>query len=302
LFGFSVIGVQRQKFPKPGTSQFSEIDPMHEPQTTVAQYPRFLPLAGMFTLIAIAAVAQAPPSADTFVSSATPNINYGPSVALAVGPGTTTYVQFNLSGIPANATISNATLRLYIDAVAKAGSFDVYELNNAWSESKLTYNTPAPVPGISATGGKQIAVTTATVNQFVLVDITTLAQGWLNGTVPNNGVAVALTAPAGSFSFDSKESLLTANGPELEIAVSGGGTPGPPGPQGAPGAQGPTGPAGAQGATGPAGSQGAIGPAGPAGSQGPVGPLGPAGLAGAQGPTGPAGPQGPQGLHPRTSP
>jgi hypothetical protein len=45
--------------------------------------------------------AQAPPSADTFVSSATPKTNYGPGITLVVGSGSTSYLQFNLSGMPA---------------------------------------------------------------------------------------------------------------------------------------------------------------------------------------------------------
>jgi hypothetical protein len=237
-------------------------------------------------------VAQVPPSADTFVSSAAPNVNNGSGIALAVGTGTSTYIQFNLAGIPAGATISKATLRLYVDAVAKAGSFDVYEVTNAWTESKLTYNTPAPVPGISATGGKPIALTTASLNQFLLIDITPLVQGWLDGSIPNDGLALALTTPAGAFSFDSKESLLTANGPELEIALT---SPGAPGPQGPAGPQGTTGPAGPQGATGAAGAQGPVGPTGTTGAQGLPGPTGPQGATGPQGLQGPAGPQGPTG-------
>jgi hypothetical protein len=229
-------------------------------------------------------VAQVPPSADTFVSGATPNVNYGPGIALAVGPGTNTYIQFNLSGIPANATISKAMLRLFVDAVTKGGSFDVYEVNNAWTENKLTYNnTPAPPPAISATGGKPISVTTASLNQFVLVDITPLVQAWLNGSIPNNGVALALTTPAGTFSFDSKESSLTSNGPELEIALTATGTPGPAGPQGPVGAQGPAGPqgnSGIQGPTGPKGDPGATGEMGPQGPLGPPGPMGPQGASG----------------------
>ena len=65
------------------------------------------------------------PAPATFVSSSTPKINYGPAIALVVGSGTTSYVQFNLAGIPAGASISKATLRLYVDAVAKAGKLDV---------------------------------------------------------------------------------------------------------------------------------------------------------------------------------
>jgi hypothetical protein len=67
-------------------------------------------------LLAVPVLAQAPPSGDTFASSATPKLNYGSSIILAVAPGTNSYVKFNLAGIPAGASISKATLRLYVDA------------------------------------------------------------------------------------------------------------------------------------------------------------------------------------------
>lgn len=227
-------------------------------------------------------LAQAPPSADTFVSSSTAKTNYGSSIALVVCQGSTSYVQFNLAGIPAGASISKATLRLYVDAVAKAGKFDVYQLNSSWAENTLTYNTPPPPLGISVTNGTGVSVTTANWNQFLLIDITALAQGWVNGTIPNNGVALALTSgSSGSFSFDSKESLLTGNGPELEIAFNSG--TGPQGPQGPAGPVGPQGPQGTAGAAGPKGDTGATGP------QGSSGPSGPQGAPGAQGPQGPPG-------------
>ena len=62
-------------------------------------------------------LAQAPPSQDTFVSSSFAKTTFGSAINLAVGPGTS-YVQFNLSGIPSGASVSKATLRLYLDAVA----------------------------------------------------------------------------------------------------------------------------------------------------------------------------------------
>jgi hypothetical protein len=212
-------------------------------------------------------LAQAPPSADTFVSSSTAKTNYGSAIALVVGQGTTSYVQFNVAGIPAGATISKATLRLYVDAVAKAGKFDVYQLNSSWAENTLTYNTPPPPLGLSVTSGPGVSITAASLNQFLLIDITALARGWVNGTIPNNGVALALTTgSSGSFSFDSKESLLTGNGPELEIAFTSG--TGPQGPPGATGAQGLQGLTGATGATGSIGPMGLVGPQGPAGTNG----------------------------------
>jgi Collagen triple helix repeat (20 copies) len=242
----------------------------------------------VFAAMSLPLLAQAPPSADTFVSSSTAKTNYGSSIALVVCQGSTSYVRFNLAGIPAGASISKATLRLYVDAVAKAGTLDVYQLNNSWAENTLTYNTPPPPLGISVTNGTGVSITAASWNQFLLIDITSLAQGWVNGTIPNNGVALALTSGSnGSFSFDSKESFLTGNGPELEIAFNSG--TGPQGPQG------PAGPTGPQGPQGTAGAVGPTGPTGATGSQGATGTAGPKGDTGATGPQGSSGPSGPQG-------
>jgi hypothetical protein len=142
-----------------------------------------------------------------------------------------TFIQFNLSGTPLNATVSKASLRLYVDAVTSAGAFDVYELDTPWTEGALNF-TNAPTPGLSATGSKPISISSVNGNQFVLVDITTLVQDWINGTVPNNGIALKLTSATGGFSFDSKESPLTSHEPALEIIGAQPGPAGPAGPQG----------------------------------------------------------------------
>jgi hypothetical protein len=236
-------------------------------------------------LVSPSLLAQAPPSADTFVSSAFSKTNFGSVGTMNVGPGSTSYVQFNLSGIPPGATVTKATLRLYVDLVISNGTFDVYQVNKSWSESALTYNNqPLPL-GTSATGGHPVSVTSSSFNQFLLLDVTSLVQGWVGGTVPNYGVALALpSGSAANFYLDSKESLLTANGPELEIALAG--AVGPPGPIGLTGATGTT---GAQGLQGLQGTTGPTGPIGPAGTQGPQGTPGLTGSTGAQGPQGPQG-------------
>jgi hypothetical protein len=69
----------------------------------------------LLALLSSIGVAQAPPSADTFVSSATPKTNYGPSPFLIVQTGTTAYIQFNLSALPAGTSVNKATLRLYVE-------------------------------------------------------------------------------------------------------------------------------------------------------------------------------------------
>ena len=216
-------------------------------------------------LSSMAGVAQAPPAADTFTYSPLPTQNFGKYPLLLVQNGATSFVQFNLSALPANASINKAILRLYVDSVGKPGSFDAFEIDSPWIETGLNANDAPPL-GASATGGHPVSVTSASNNQFILLDITQLVQSWESGAVANNGLALALNGTAGSFSFDSKEAELTSHEPELLITLNG-----PAGAQG---------PQGAQGLTGP---QGPIGPAGPIGPVGPIGPQGPAGPAGPKG-------------------
>lgn len=219
-------------------------------------------------LTPMAMFAQAPPSADTFSYSPQPYKTWGQWPMLAVQSGAKTYLQFNLAGVPANASVARAMLRLYVDSVEQAGSVDAYEVDAAWTESALNWRN-APSPGVSATGGKPVALSAASAGQFVLLDVTQLVQKWVSGQTPNHGLALGLSGAAGSVWFDSKESDATSHEPELLIALSG-----PAGPQGLQGPQGLPGPAGARGATGATGTQGlpgAPGPIGPAGPQGPAG-------------------------------
>lgn len=55
-------------------------------------------------------------------------------------------------------------------------TFDVYQVNGAWTEGTLTYNTPPPLLGGSAPGGNPVAISTSSLNQFVLIDITGLVH------------------------------------------------------------------------------------------------------------------------------
>lgn len=214
----------------------------------------------LLTLSSMTLLAQAPPSADAFVVNASPHTNYGAYPILAVQQGTNSYIQFNLSTLPQAATISKATLRLYVDAVSRPGSFDVFEIDSAWSENTLTYNN-APQLGSSATSGHATSITTSSMNQFVVIDVTSLVQQWAGDTLPNHGVALSLTSSGGAFSFDSKEAVITSHQPELEIALAGQtGAQGPPGPQGP---QGPAGAQGPQGSQGPKGDPGNLNPGSP---------------------------------------
>jgi len=54
----------------------------------------------VFLLFSISMTAQAPPSADSYVTKISPSTNYGSAPILAVQEGTTTYVQFDFVHFP----------------------------------------------------------------------------------------------------------------------------------------------------------------------------------------------------------
>lgn len=247
-------------------------------------------------VFASTAAAQIPVTDDTFITTAEPAKNFGSFPALVVEsptatglmgsvgqPGgftTTSYIRFDLASyVPPgvnSSNVSKATLRLYVDAILSAGTFDVYLAGAPWSENTVTVNTPAPGFGPLVTGG----VPVKTAMKYVDIDLTSAVSAWLSGTANYGLILVPSTGSNLFAAFDSKESPLTSHDPQLTMTLVEAGPQGP------------------QGVEGPAGPTGATGPAGPTGQAGPAGPQGPAGAAGAvgqTGPTGPVGPPGPQG-------
>ncbi|MGD0414899.1 MAG: DNRLRE domain-containing protein [Terriglobales bacterium] len=167
------------------------------------------------------AYAQITPLGDTYTNSADPTTNYGAKTLLDVDGATQiAYIQFNLSSIPTGASVSQATLKLYVNTVVTAGAFEVYAVNGSWTESTLTYNL-APVLG--SVIDSNVPLTTADKNQYILIPMTSTVQGWVNTPSSNNGIALVAI---GSFdaTFDSKESTTTSHPAELDVVFAGAGT------------------------------------------------------------------------------
>lgn len=236
-------------------------------------------LLTLFTLLVLTggAAAQVTPSDDSYTSSSTPTTNFGTAVTVSVQNTTSTtnaYIRFDLSSVPAGYNSSNvakATLKLFVNGVTAAGSFNVKYVNAAWTEKTIKYNG---APALGGTVASNVALTTANTNGYLQIDVTPAVAAWLNGTQANYGLA--LTANSGlAATFQTKENTTTSHSAELDIVYINSGPQGPMGLQGPAGAAGPSGPQGPAGATGPQG------PAGLAGAQGPAGPQGPAGITGA---------------------
>jgi hypothetical protein len=182
---------------------------------------RLVSLLSLILLAWASAHAQLTPSQDSYTSSTDPTTNYGSNVLLYVdGAKETSYIQFNLASIPSGASVSQATLKLYVNAVTTAGSFNVDYVNGSWSEGTITYNL---APALGTTLASNVAITTADKNQYILINITPALQAWLNGSQANDGIALVAN---GTFdaSFDSKESKTTSHPPELDVVFAGAGT------------------------------------------------------------------------------
>ena len=218
---------------------------------------------------------------DAYTSSGSATRNFGAtSSVLVTGPITnakaaTGFLKFDLSSLPAgtpSGEVVEAILRLWVNRVSAPGSFNVYQVAGPWTEEGITKASTPPLGTVEAT-----AVPVTSVSSFVTVDLTDLVKDWIDGVVPNDGIALAPSTDAISVQFDSKENTTSSHEPKLEITLYGG-------------------PAGPEGPIGPQGAQGPVGPIGPQGVKGDKGDPGSQGLQGIQGVTGDKGDPGPQGL------
>ena len=220
-----------------------------------------------FTLLTVflapTSYAQLTPTDDAYVNSSSPGTNYGATGTLVLeSPSQTSYIRFDLTAVPSTytgAAVAKATLKLFVNGVTTAGTFNIDLVSGSWSERTISYNLQPAIGSMIVTA---VPLSAANKSTYIEVDITSTVQAWLNGTEPNDGIALVANSPLNA-SFTTKENTGTSHPPELDIVFYGSG------------AQGPVGPTGPQGSQGP---QGLTGPAGPIGLAGPAGPTGPAGI------------------------
>lgn len=184
----------------------------------------FALLASVAFLSASAAHAQeARLTDDARVSSGQPNTNFNAGNAglnLQILSGTDrSFLKFDLSTLPTGTTgnnVAKAVLRTWVNTLTTAGSINVVRVTGAWAEGTIT-NANAPALGANAA----TAVPVTGTNSFVTVDVTALVRDWLNGVLPNNGLALVGNAAGTSVRLDSKENTLTSHEPVLEITLPG---------------------------------------------------------------------------------
>src|SRR5580692_12057906 len=188
-----------------------------------AAQPRLFSLLSLLVFLSTSAFAQITPLGDAYTNTADPTTNYGAKTLLDVdGASQITYIQFNLASIPSGASVSQATLKLYVSSVTTAGSFNVDYVNGTWAENTITSNL---APALGSSIQSAISITTADKNQYILINVTPAVVAWLDGSQRNDGIALVADG-AFNATFDSKENTTTSHTAELDIVFggSGGGT------------------------------------------------------------------------------
>ena len=255
---------------------------------------RILVLSAVLTAPHVAFSVEAVVLEDANTSSVTPTKPLGSGGSLKVSASQNAYVQFDLSGLPEATTadqVKKATLRLWVNNVARPGVVDILPVASVWNEETVTFNT-APTLGVPEKTG--LFVTADRKRTFLSVDLTALVQDWVGGGLPNHGLAIRSGAGT-NVAYDSKESLAGGHEPALEIVLANSGAQGLAGPKGDKGDKSDQGIQGERGDKGEPGSQGLKGDQGLQGLRGDQGLPGPLGVKGDKGDTGEPGPIGPKG-------
>ncbi len=168
-----------------------------------------------------------PATEDTWIAEATDE-NYGSDPTLDVGQdaGAKHYrglVQFDLSAIPADATVTQAKLRLHVNSTFGSKGVDtgVYQLEAAWGEATATWNN---------TGGGAYNPLEELSNVHVPKDAsgwvewtvpTGLIHEWLDGLSPNHGLILVPTGGNGQknnkFSVATRDHATAGIHPQLVV-------------------------------------------------------------------------------------
>lgn len=157
---------------------------------------------------------------DDAWTDATPgseNDNFGGQDTMLVeGPNHQAWLQFDVSGIPASATILTAELRLCDTATIAAPVDHALELTIAtWSEGAIT---AANAPGVlGAPSPLTLALTDTTTATCFFADVRAHVQAWVDESVANHGWRVSATTDAIPVAYATKEHSDEALRPELIV-------------------------------------------------------------------------------------
>jgi hypothetical protein len=152
--------------------------------------------------------------------------NYGSAGDLRVFKGNgqigRAFLKFSLETLPpdtAATDVIQARLRLWVnDRSTAAGAITLSAVTKPWDEYTLTHRV-AETLAFDRARLAELPITS--INNFISIDVTDWVKAWLDGTLPNEGIAIEPSAATTflDLAFDSKESTQTSHEAKLEISL-----------------------------------------------------------------------------------
>jgi len=121
--------------------------------------------------------------------------------------------QFDMSVVPANKVIVQATFSVYASWNMDSSNVRAHRIQSAWSESTVTWNN---FGGNAAWDSAVLGSFDPNGGGFRSVDVTALAQGWISGAVANDGLLLEEDPVELHNYFDSEVSTI-ARRPSLSV-------------------------------------------------------------------------------------
>src|SRR5437773_2509132 len=150
-----------------------------------------------------------PSAQDSWLGQDGPNTNHGADahmhVRSEVGKVHRGIIQFNLSSIPACASIDSATLKISIENAGNSSRiYEVHRVAASWTESGVTWNRRNSTTFWTSAGGDFVAaptdsVPTGTVNNVLLQwNVTPDVAAFVSGAATNAGWLVKVSVEHGT--------------------------------------------------------------------------------------------------------
>lgn len=175
---------------------------------------------------------------DTYLNGSSTASNFGATATILIdgaGPYANALLKWDLSSIPASATVSDVKIVYNVTNNSGANTYSIYrslvpwvgsEANWASSTASTAWGTPGSLDNaddysptaLGTLGTAATGLATSTLN----ASGRTLVQNWISGATPNYGFLVTRTTSADidGLQFDSAEGATPANRPALVVVYT----------------------------------------------------------------------------------